>query len=245
MLGVFDSGSGGLTVAQTLSKAFPHVSMMYLGDHARSPYGDRPVNEIEQYTKECVDWLFAQGCDQVLLACNTASAVALDYLDDDRVIGIIEPTRDWLSTRDKEDIGLLATTATVTSGVYSDVVAYQHSCPAWTLFIEKGNPKSEGAKEVVTRDVNTLIEGRELNTVVLACTHYPYFHDLLAEILPSDVTVVDQGDMVANWLKDHNRPAQTDGDSALQFFTTDDPIEVSRRAADFFGSPVTFQKATI
>ena len=228
---------------QELAKAFPDVSMMYLGDHARAPYGDRSPEEIREFTGEAIDWLFAQGCDQVLLACNTASAATRGTLDDDRVLGIVDPTKEWLAKQESENVGLLATTATVASGVYHDAVAYQHSCPAWVLFIEKGNPQSDGAREVVARDVHALIDGRDIKTIVLACTHYPYFHDLLAEILPSDVQVVDQGEMVADWLKQHASPQPADGERSLQFFTTDDPQEVSRRAADFFGAPVTFQKA--
>ena len=245
MLGIFDSGSGGLTVMRSLVEAFPNVSMLYLGDHARAPYGDRTPEEIRQFTHEAIDWLLEQGCDRILLACNTASAVTKGTLGDKPLTGIVEPTLAWLAGQSKDHTGLLATTATVASGIYDGSVAQQRSCPAWALFIEKGDPQSEGAKEIVRRDAQALLDGGEVKTVVLGCTHYPYFHDVLADVLPEDVKVVDQGSIIVDWLREDGRLKAEHGERFLQFFTTGDPLDVSARAGELFGSDVTFKKADL
>lgn len=247
MLGVFDSGSGGLTVLRSMVDAFPSADVLYLGDHARAPYGDRSDEEIARFTHEAVDWMFAQGCDRILLACNTASAIALQERKDDRIFGIVSPTTEWINRQSDSVIGLLATQATIRSGLYAGVGAHM-SCPAWVMLLEDGDARSEEAERVVSGDIMRLhdIEDR-IDTIVLACTHYPAFHDFVeaaAKSFNPSARVVDQGAMVVDWVH-KNGHAPEGGHGERLFFTSGDPKKAAKTAEHAFGQPVSYTKVAL
>jgi len=245
MLGIFDSGSGGLTALREVVNAFPGADLMYLGDHARAPYGDRDPKEIKTFTKEAVAWLFAQGCDEILFACNTASSIVLPELNDDRVFGIVEPTLAWLDGQRDRHIGLLATQATVDSGAYASSVAVEQACPAWSILIENGDARTDEAREVVARDVERLFAtDANIDAIVLACTHYPIFHEYVVDALPRPMPVMYQGQMLVDWMKmfSRNRVA---GKKRRVFFTTGNPDKIVLTAAQAFGTEVRFEKITL
>lgn len=235
-------------------KAFPQADVLYLGDHARAPYGDRDSEEIRRFTKEAVDWLFTQGCDEILFACNTASSVVLPKLNDARVFGIVEPTREWLASRRDRYVGLLATNATVDSGAYTDAVAVEQACPAWSILIERGDARSDEAKAVVKEDVDRLfVTDSTIDTIVLACTHYPIFHAYVEQALGNhldgrreerSVQVVDQGQMLVDWMRASGRELVTTT-AGVRFCTTGDPERVASTAEQAFGVPVRFEKVTL
>ncbi len=262
-IGIFDSGIGGLTVFSAIAKQLPGYDYIYLGDNSRAPYGNRSFNTIHQYTWECVQWLFKMDCQLVILACNTASAKALrtiqqkDLLGLDpakRVLGVIRPTAEVigdLSTT--KEIGVLGTTGTVQSDSYPieikkffpNLKVYQQACPLWVPLIESGEYEKPGADYLIKQYLDELMaQSANIDTVLLACTHYPLIQDKIKGHLPVNINVIAQGDIVANslvnYLQRHpEMEQQLSKTGTKQFFTTDDTNEFDRHASRFFSSAVT------
>jgi glutamate racemase len=221
-IGVFDSGFGGLTVFKAIKTALPEYDYIYLGDNARAPYGNRNFEKVFEYTWQCVKWLYSQGCGLVILACNTASAKALRKIQQEklkeldaqfRVLGVIRPTAEVLGAYTKTNyVGVLATQGTVTSNsypvelhkFYPQVQVYQQACPLWVPFIENGSAFDEAAAYYIQKDVATLMaQSEKIDTVLMACTHYPIIESLIKKYLPENVTLLGQGDIVAQSLKEY------------------------------------------
>jgi len=263
-IGIFDSGYGGLTVFRSIADLLPGYDYIYLGDNARAPYGNRSFNTIHQYTWECVQMLFDMGCPLVILACNTASAKALrtiqqrDLLNEDpakRVLGVIRPTAEIIGNyTNSKEIGVLGTKGTVQSGSYlieinnffPDVKVYQQACPLWVPLIENGEYDQPGADYFVKKYLDqVLAQSAKIDTLLLACTHYPLLQDKIKAYLPENIKVVPQGDIVAASLQDylHRHPEmerRLTKKGTRQFFTTsDDTMDFDHHASIFFGEPVT------
>lgn len=264
MLGIFDSGFGGLTVLKPIHEHLPEVSTIYLGDNARAPYGVRTQEEIFQFTLEGVRFLFDRGCPLVILACNTASSQALRRIQqevlphkfpDRRVLGVIRPASEYLAKHDRR-VGIFATPATVESNAYvhefkklnPEIVVNQVACLGLTDLIETGQQDSELCNQLVNRFVHELLaKDPMIEQTLLACTHYPLVFRLFREAIPSTIDVLTQGDLVAKSLQDYLvRHPEINGrlekKSDLTYFTTEDQ-NVSNLASMFYGSPIQFQKA--
>ena len=224
MIGVFDSGFGGLTILRNLQKALPQYDYLYLGDNARAPYGSRSFETIFRYTLQAVRELFSRGCPLVILACNTASAKALRSIQQDvlpyefpdkRVLGIVRPTAEEIGKFSHSGhIGIFGTAGTVSSGsylieikhFYPELQVTQHACPMWVPLVEYGERESEGAKFFVKKDIDALLaEDPEIDTLLLACTHYPLLEGAIRAALPEKVRLVFQGDIVAEKTVDYLR----------------------------------------
>lgn len=228
-IGVFDSGYGGLTILERIRHALPQYDYVYLGDNARTPYGTRSFEVIYEYTWQCVNRLFAEGCELVVLACNTASAKALrsiqqrelierwrmDGSERKRVLGVIRPTVEVVPALSRSGhVGLLATPGTVSSQSYvmelekidPALVVEQEPCPMWVPLIEAGEHRDAGADYFVQKYVGELMaKDPEIDTIILGCTHYPLLQDKIAKVLPDGVKLVAQGDIVAASLGDYLR----------------------------------------
>lgn len=262
-IGIFDSGYGGLTVFRSILNALPGYDYIYFGDNARAPYGNRSFQTIHQYTKECVEWLFKQGCPLVILACNTASAKALRTIQqrdlqeigpDRRVLGVIRPTAEVIGNYTKTgQIGVLGTKGTVQSGSYlteiehffPDIQVYQQACPLWVPLIENGEYEKPGADYFVKQYLDQVMEqSAGIDTLLLACTHYPLLQEKIKAYLPSNINVVPQGDIVAHSLADYLRrhpemESRLSKNGSQQFFTTtDDTADFDHHASLFFGEEV-------
>jgi glutamate racemase len=262
-IGIFDSGYGGLTVFRSIANLLPDYDYVYLGDNARAPYGNRSFNTIHQYTWECVQMLFDMGCPLVILACNTASAKALrtiqqrDLLNADpakRVLGVIRPTAEVIGNYSQsKDIGVLGTKGTVQSGSYlieinnffPEVKVSQQACPLWVPLIENGEHDKPGADYFVKKYLDQIMaQSDKIDTVLLACTHYPLLLDKIRAYLPANIKVIPQGDIVAESLEDylHRHPemdARLTRDGTRQFYTTsDDTGDFDHHATLFFGEDV-------
>lgn len=224
MIGVFDSGFGGLTILRDLQRVLPEYDYMYLGDNARAPYGSRSYETIYRYTLQAVRELFSRGCPLVILACNTASARALRSIQQDvlpfefpdrRVLGIIRPTAEEIGKFSKSGhVGVFATAGTVSSGsylleiehFYPELKVTQHACPMWVPLVEYGERGTEGSRFFVQKEVDSLMaEDPEIDTVLLACTHYPLLEKEIRGALPQGVNLVFQGDIVADKTVDYLR----------------------------------------
>ncbi len=226
-IGVFDSGYGGLTILHEIRRVLPKYDYLYLGDNARSPYGNRSYELVYRYTSQAVMELFRRGCHLVVLGCNTASAKALRTLQMDllpkvaperRVLGVIRPTTEMVgSVTRSRHIGILATEGTVRSGSYEieiakffpDIKVSSQECPLWAAIVEAGEADSEGADFFVRKRIEQLIErDPEIDTIVLGCTHYPLLIDKIEKhcrsLSPSNpITILSQGTLVAQALKDY------------------------------------------
>lgn len=264
-IGIFDSGYGGLTVFRSIADAMPQYDYVYLGDNGRAPYGNRSFETVHEYTLQCVNWFFAMGCPLVILACNTASAKALRTIQqndlpgidpDKRVLGVIRPSAEVIGSYTKTgSIGILGTRGTINSGSYDieikkffpNVRVHSLACPIWVPLIEYGEYNTPGAEYFVQKYLDELLSSApDIDTILLACTHYPILMDMIRKHLPSSVSVVAQGDIVANSLKDylarHTKMQKrlTQG-GQTSFFTTDDTRDFDRHAATFFGKATASQ----
>lgn len=261
-IGVFDSGYGGLTVLREIKKKLPQYDYVYLGDNARAPYGTRSFETVYQYTKQCVQWLFQQGCPLVILACNTASAKALRNIQqndlaqigaDKRVLGVIRPTAETLGTYSKSGhIGILATQGTVQSKSYElevakyfpEVKLFQKACPLLVPLIENNEFDTLGAQYFIEKYVQDLMHHSDaIDTVLLGCTHYPLILNQIKAVLPPGVNVISQGNIVANSLQNYlSRHETMEGrlskNGAMKFYTTDSTEDFDRHSAIFFGEEV-------
>jgi glutamate racemase len=261
-VGVFDSGYGGLTVFKSIAAQLPQYDYLYLGDNGRAPYGNRSFETVHQYTLECVQWFFSMGCPLVVLACNTASAKALRTIQqkdlpylapDKRVLGVIRPTAEVIGNYTKSrSIGVLGTRGTVNSNSYPieinkffpDVTVHQLACPIWVPLVEYNEYLSEGADFFVKKYLDQLLsQAPDIDTILLACTHYPLLIDKMKNHLPEHITVVPQGGIVAASLQDYlqrhpemeNRLTRN-GD--MHFYTTDSTEDFDAHASIFFGQRV-------
>lgn len=254
-IGIFDSGYGGLTVFKEIKKLLPQYDYIYLGDNARVPYGTRSFEAVYEFTKECVFKLFELGCDLVILACNTASAKALRTIQQNdlppgkKVLGVIRPTTESINLYTKSNkVGILATQGTVISESYPieiekfhpQIDVFQQACPFWVPLVENNEIYSEGAEYFVEKDIKELLtKSPSIDTIVLACTHYPLLLPIIQKFVPNDITVLSQGKLVAeslvNYLDRHPEVKnQCTTNSTLQFYTTDDPIDFQSKAKIFF-----------
>jgi len=261
-IGVFDSGYGGLTVLKEITAKLPQYDYLYLGDNARSPYGTRSFETVYEYTLQCVTWFFEQGCSLVILACNTASAKALRSIQQNdlekigpgkRVLGVIRPTTEIIGGFTKTGhVGILATAGTVISQsypieiekFYPQLQVYQEACPMWVPLVENNEYTSPGADYFIQKNIHHLLEqSPTIDTILLACTHYPLLIDKIKKVVPENVTVLSQGQIVANSLKDYleRHPEieeKCSKNGHISFFTTDSAADFDNHAAVFYGKPV-------
>lgn len=266
MLGVFDSGFGGLTVLKPIHHRLPELATMYLGDNARAPYGVRSQEEIFQFTLDGVRFLFEKGCPLVILACNTASAQALRRIQqevlpsefpDRRVLGVVRPAAEYLA-KHATRVGLFATPATVESAAYVHELydlnpimkVTQVACPGLTDFIEAGKQDSPATDSLVAGCVKQLLTTDEqIQEVLLACTHYPLVESVFRAHLPATVHVLSQGEIVATSLQTYlSRHPEVDErlekTSERKYFTTNDS-DISSLASMFYGQEIQFESVSI
>ena len=231
MIGIFDSGYGGLTILNKIRQHLPEYDYLYLGDNARAPYGTRSFDVIYEYTLQAVNFLHQQGCNLIILACNTASAKALRTIqqrninpDQLRVLGVIRPTVEVIPQRTHtKHIGVLATPGTVVSESYviellkqdPSLTVTQQACPMWVPLIEAGEHLNDGANYFVEKYLTELLTRDPLiDTIILGCTHYPLLQPKIEAFLSSisnrqspianrHISVIAQGQIVADSLMDY------------------------------------------
>ena len=268
MIGIFDSGYGGLTILSKIRQLLPEYDYLYLGDNARAPYGTRSFDVIYDYTLQAVNYLHQQGCNLIILACNTASAKALRTIqqrninpDKLRVLGVIRPTVEVIPERTKtKHIGVLATPGTVASESYviellkqdPTLVVTQQACPMWVPLIEAGEHLSEGADYFVEKYLTELLTRDPLiDTIILGCTHYPLLQDKIEDFLKStnrQISVIAQGAIVANSLQDYllRHPdiaerAKMGGKQTITYLTTESATKFAESASIFLSEPIKAQ----
>ncbi|MGN6533944.1 MAG: glutamate racemase [Ginsengibacter sp.] len=261
-IGVFDSGYGGLTILKEIKSLLPQYDFIYLGDNARTPYGSRSFETVFEYTLQSVQWLFAQNCPLIILACNTASAKALRTIQqkflpvfdkEKRVLGVIRPTAEIIGNfSSSKNIGVLGTKGTVQSESYlieiekafPAIKVFQHACPMWVPLVENNEYNSEGADFFIKKDIEILLKkSREIDSILLACTHYPLLLEKIKKHLPENIKVISQGIIIANSLMDYLQrhpeiETKCSKNRTLEFYTTDSTEDFDKHSEAFFGEKV-------
>lgn len=268
-IGIFDSGYGGLTVMKEITALLPEYDYIYLGDNARAPYGTRSFETVYRYTLDAVKWFFLQNCPLVILACNTASAKALRQIQQidlphidpqKRVLGIVRPTSEVIGKfTNTEKVGIMATEGTVYSNSYPleikkffpSLKVVQEPCPMWVPLIENNEQEESGADYFVKKYINSLLKkDKKIDTVLLACTHYPLLKNKIEEFMPVGVSVISQGKIVAeslqDYLKRHSEIKEKISKSNIRkFYTTDDSNKFDSRASMFYGQFVQSEQINL
>jgi glutamate racemase len=266
VIGIFDSGYGGLTVLSEIKNLMPEYDYIYLGDNARAPYGSRSFETIYEYTLEAVKWFFSQGCHLVVLACNTASAKALRTIQqvdlpklapEKRVLGVIRPTTECVETLSKtRHIGILGTEGTVQSKSYEIEIGKLHpqltvtaeACPMWVPLVENREYDKSGADYFVQQHLNNLFEkDPNIDTIILGCTHYPLLENKIKAFLPKHISVIAQGKYVAESLKNYlARHPEMDKkctkNGTVKYFTTEAPDKFKQLASLFLNEEIEAEK---
>ena len=260
MIGVFDSGFGGLTILKGIVKELPQYDYIYLGDSARAPYGNRSQELIFKFTRQAVDYLFKQGCQLIILACNTASAEALRRIQQEyllqnyprrKVLGVIRPTvEEAVKTTRNNKIGIIGTEATIFSEAYvreiknlnPKVKIFQQACPLLVPIIEAGEHKWEGIDLILKKYLTPLIE-KKIDTLILGCTHYPIIKNRIKK-LTGQIRLVFQeeiiGPKLANYLKRHPEIEKKLNKTRKRFFfTTDLTDRFQKLGSQFFGQKIS------
>jgi glutamate racemase len=262
-IGIFDSGYGGLTVFKEIVELMPDYDYIYLGDNARVPYGNRSFETVHEFTWECVQHLFKMNCRLVILACNTASAKALrtiqqrnlpKHYPNHKVLGVIRPTSEIIGEKSTTgNIGILATKGTVASESYIIEIkkffpkanVYQQSCPLWVPIIEENEHQNDGADYFVKKYLDALLDQcKDIDTILLACTHYPLLIEKIRDYLPPHIKVISQGNIVAvsldDYLRRHDEIEVTLTKQGIrEYFTTDDAVDFDTKAKIFLGKGIT------
>lgn len=261
-IGVFDSGYGGLTILKEIRQRLPEYDFIYLGDNARAPYGPRSFDVVYRFTLEAVRYLFKQGCSLVILACNTASAKALRTIQQHdlpeidpsrRVLGVIRPTVEKLGELSQNgNIGVLGTSGTVRSQsydieiekLYPSFTTTSQACPMWVPLVENHEATSPGADYFVSQYVDALLnQNSDIDTILLACTHFPILYPKIREKVSNNINVVCQGEIVADSLADYLKrhpemDARCSKGGSCTYLTTENPESFSSLARIFLDQPV-------
>lgn len=234
-IGLLDSGVGGLTVLKAVKDLLPNESFVYIGDTQRCPYGNRSADEIKAYTLELVQFLMDQHVKMIVIACNTATAHALEIVRskvDIPVIGVVEPgSKAAADVTTTGEIGVLATVSTVNSGLYEKSILRHDetiqveslACPEFVDIVEKNTYESEEADRAVQKILRSF-KTEKMDTVILGCTHFPLLAPFIQKAMGEDVTLIDSGVLTSRKVKkvlnEQSIMARTDKPGTLKLFTT-------------------------
>ena len=268
-IGVFDSGYGGLTILDKIREVLPEYDYIYLGDNARAPYGTRSFEVVYEFTRQAVNKLFDMGCHLVILACNTASAKALRSIQTNdlpqidparRVLGVIRPTVECVGEISKnQHIGVLATAGTIKSESYPleihklfpEIQVSGTACPMWVSLVENNESQDEGADYFIRKYIDQLLsKDPQIDTVILGCTHFPILLPKIRQYIPDHISVIAQGEYVAESLKDYLKrhpemDAKCTKNGNCQFYTTEAEEKFSESAPTFLKQQISVKHITL
>ncbi len=211
-IGVFDSGVGGLTVVKEIIRQLPGESLVYFGDTARVPYGSKSKNTVCKYSKQIVRFLLTQQVKAIVIACNTASALALDEIREEvdiPVMGVVEPGAAMAAEATRtNNIGIIGTESTIKSGIYNkflhkinpDITVVSKACPLFVPLVEEGLWEDRVTEDIVGRYLHEMKE-YEIDALILGCTHYPLLRRIIGQEMGEDVKLVNPAYETAKSLK--------------------------------------------
>ncbi|MFC0392792.1 glutamate racemase [Paenibacillus mendelii] len=260
-IAILDSGVGGLTVAKEVLRQLPREKVIYFGDTARAPYGSRPAEEVMRFTREIVDYLAQYHPKMIVIACNTATAVALEDIRSRvnvPVVGVIRPgARAAIGRTQTGVIGVIGTEGTIRSCAYELVLkelsphikVISEACPAFVPLVEQGNFRSKKTLETVHRELDHLRDC-QIDTLILGCTHYPFLSETISEVMGQQVTLISSADETAREistiLHDKNKLARYEELPVHQFLCSGEAGIFKHIAEQWLGeqieqSPVVWQ----
>lgn len=258
-IGIFDSGIGGLTVAKAIAELLPHENIMYFGDTAHLPYGDKSKDSIKLYSKRISDFLVGKGCKAIVIACNTASAHAYKEVakrhPEIPVLNVIDPTVDYCSRKFKEGkIGIIATKGTITSRIYprkirknnKAIKVAQQATPLLAPMIEEGYFDNNISRTIIGAYLSAK-NFKGMDALILACTHYPLIKPEVEEVL-GKVTVIDSATVVAKELQNllkREKLLKEKGRSTKRFFVSDFTKSFEETSKLFFGTEIQLKEERI
>lgn len=265
-IGVFDSGFGGVSTLRGIVKELPEYSYIYLGDNARTPYGTRSQDTIYHFSCQAVDFLFSKNCDLVIFACNTASSKALRKIQrsyikkqkDKRVLGVLIPAVEEATERTKNKrIGVIGTEGTIESKAYikeiqiidKSIKVYQKATPLLVPFIESGEHNSKVMETILRNYLKDLLS-KNIDTLILGCTHYGILEKKIRKIVGSKINIVSDKRAVPKRLKDYlSRHSEIESklkkESKITFYTTDLTLKFVKLGSKFFGEKIKAKKALL
>ena len=261
-IGVFDSGVGGLTVAREIFRNLPNEKIIYFGDTARVPYGNKSKETIIRYSKQIANFLLTQNVKAIVVACNTASALALHELKDSLdipVMGVVEPGAKAASIVTKNNrIGVIGTEGTVSSGLYNDILdqikpgceIFSQACPLFVSLVEEGMIDDEVTITMIHRYLDEMIEKDDIDTLILGCTHYPLLRTIIRREIGEGINLVNPAYETANALKAllESKGLASDTPCSFndhQFFVSDGALRFQRFAEEIAELNITNTKLKI
>lgn len=252
-IGIFDSGVGGLTVYKTIRAYFPEEDLIYFGDTARVPYGPKSPNTIIEYSTQNARFLLQQGIKILIVACNTSSAYALEYLKNLTgipIIGVIEPGAQMAAQRTVNNrIGIIGTEGTIRSEAYTKAIrklipeaqVHSHACPLFVPIVEEGWQDEPVAEDIV-RHYLSFFADKEIDTLVLGCTHYPLLSATIRKVMGDQVCLVDSAESIAEYLK-QLLPPDSDGRAGTDsFYVSDNEDKFSQISNRILGRELNWLK---
>lgn len=249
-IAILDSGVGGLTVVREVMRQLPRETILYFGDTARTPYGPRPAEEVVRFTREIVDYLLQYRPKMIVIACNTATAVALEDIRGRvtvPVVGVINPGARAAIGRSKTGvIGVIGTEGTIKSRAYEIALkslsprleVVSRACPDFVPLVENGNFRSEETYCVVQSSLSPIRQG-SMDCLILGCTHYPFLAETISEVMGPEVTLISSAEETAREistiLHESNRLARSDEQPLHQFFCSGEPQKFQEIAQAWLG----------
>lgn len=253
-IGIFDSGLGGISVVRSLIKLLPHEHLIYFGDTARVPYGSKSEDTVVRFSHQISSFLREKKVKMIVVACNTASSVALESLKQSfniPIVGVIAPgARAAVKHADSRGIGVIGTASTIRSGAYreairdlnSEIRVLDQPCPLLVPLVEEDWPHDGVVNQVLKSYLDTFISDKP-DSLILGCTHYPYLKSEIQKVLGPEVTLVDSGEETADEVKrvltEQKLLNATTGDPGKhKFFVSDFPQKFEETASRFLGRPL-------
>ena len=251
-IGVFDSGLGGISVLRDIVELMPCENYIYFGDSAHAPYGTKTREAILERSEQCTNFLLAKDVKAIVIACNTASALALDTIEkeiDLPIIGVVKPGAQMaVETTQNKRVGVIATESTIQSGLYQQLITeadpaitvYGKPCPLFVPLVEEGWTKDPITEEVARRYLAEILD-KDIDTLIMGCTHYPLLTEIIADIMGPGVTLIDSGAAAARVLRqtlsDRGALAQRDH-GTLTLYASDRPEDFGALAGQFLRRPL-------
>jgi len=259
-IGLFDSGVGGLTVAQAIKQVLPGESLIYFGDTAHLPYGDKSAESIKNYSRKITEFLLDQGAKVVLVACNSASASAYDTLKEEFgartiLMDVIDPVVDYLGTKNYSRVGVIGTKRTISSGTYENKISLKSpgtsvvslATPLLVPMIEEGFIFDD-ISNAILRTYLSDTSLQKIEALILGCTHYPIIRNQISKIFNFNIEVIDSGRLVSVILRDlleKNNLLNDSGKVKDQFYVSDYTTYFEKIARMFFEGDINLKKADI
>lgn len=258
-IGVFDSGIGGLSVANAISSLLPGETIFYFGDTAHLPYGVKPLETIREYCREITSFLLDQGCKMIVVACNTASAAALGYLremwPEVHFVGMEPAVKPGAKATISGKVGVLATRGTFSSRRYADLMhrfakdveVFENPCLGLVELIEDGKTSDPETEQLLRSILSPMIE-KKVDTFVLGCTHYPFVKPLIEKITGPDTVIIDPAPAVAGQVAkvlQNMGLVHKGGPQLHRFFVSGDPDPFRKNAERFFLLPFSLDRVLL